>query len=75
MVRVLRSRLLFASAPLREAVQQPSNAAAAATAPQAIADGLRRAAQDVAAAPNGAPHASPRQSSCAKTPSLRSLAC
>ena len=53
-VRVLRSRLLFASAPLREAVQQPGNAAAAATAPQAVVDGLRRAAEDAAAAPKGA---------------------
>ncbi len=48
------SRLLFASAPLREAVQQPGNAAAAATAPQAVVEGLRRAAEDTAAAPEGA---------------------
>ena len=53
-VGALCIRLLFASAPLREAVQQPSNAAAAATAPQAIVDGLRRAAGDAAAAPKGA---------------------
>ena len=38
------SPLLYASAPLREAVRQPGNAAAAATAPQAIVDGLRHAA-------------------------------
>ena len=45
--------MLYASAPLREAVRQPGNAAAAAAAPQAIVDGLRRAAEAAAANPLG----------------------